>query len=394
MVGTGIAGTTAAATLRQLGYDGRLVLVGSEPQAPYRRTALSKEVLEGAADVDGVRLRAPGWYAEQQVELLTGTAVTQLVPGAVSLEGAALPCDAVVLATGGQPRELSSAPGAHLLRTAEDVLALRPQLLPGRRVLVVGAGFLGAEVAAAAATRGCAVTVLEAAPSPLHRVLPAALGGMYTDLHRAHGVDLRPGRGLAAVAADQVTDTRGTSYDTDLLVVAAGQLPDTRLARTAGAQVVDGIVVDGHGRTSLPGVWAAGDAAAFPDRVTGVPRRLEHWQAAMTQGAAVARDLLSTGDRWTELPWCWSTQFGVDLQVCGDPRRTDDVVLRGDPSDGAVTAVFARDGRLSGAVTVDRRADMRVLRRLVVEAPTTPLAVFADEGVDLAQLVGAPATAR
>lgn len=390
MVGTGVAGTTTATTLRQQGYDGRLVLVGDEPHLPYRRTALSKEVLQGGKQLDGVQLKPGTWWTEQQVEVLTGSTVTALSPGAVHVDGTALRTDAVVLATGGRARPLGQAPGAALLRTAEDAAALRPRLQPGARVLVVGAGFLGAEVAASAVGLGCEVTVLEAASAPLARVLPPVLGALYADLHRGRGVDLRLGVGLAATGPGTATDTAGATHPVDVLVVAVGQQPRTGLARAAGAAVRDGVLVDGCGRTSLPGVWAAGDAAAFPDRVTGLPRRLEHWHAAMTQGAAVARDLLGAPAPWTELPWAWSSQFGVDLQVCGDPRPGDDLVLRGSVASGAVTAVLARSGRLSGAVTVDRAADMRALRRLLVSAPETPLPALADESVDLAQLAAAP----
>ncbi len=386
MVGTGIAGTTTAASLRQQGYDGRLLLVGSEPHPPYRRTALSKEVLQGTKKLDSVWLKPASWYADHDVELLTGTTVTALSPGAVQVSGSDLRTDAVVLATGGLARRLTASPGAEVLRTADDAQTLLPRLLPGARIVVVGAGFLGAEVASSAVARGCSVTVLEAAQTPLGRVLPPSLGALYTALHRSRGVDLRLGTGLGSTRPGTVTDTSGTVHAMDVLVVAVGQAPQTRLAEQTGLLVRDGIVVDAHGRTSLPGVWAAGDVAAFPDRVTGAPRRLEHWQSAMSQGASVARNLLGADTPWTELPWCWSSQHGVDLQVCGNPGTDDDLVLRGRVEDGTVTAVFARDGRLTGAVTIDRTSDMRALRRLIVDAPGTPLALLADEGVDLAQV--------
>jgi NADPH-dependent 2,4-dienoyl-CoA reductase/sulfur reductase-like enzyme len=359
VVGTGVAGTTTAATLRAQGYDGRLVLVGSEPLPPYRRTALSKEVLAGTKAVDQVLLKPAAWYDDQRVELLTGTEVTALVPGGVELDGTALPAEAVVLATGGRARELPGVPGALTVRTAADVAALRARLDRGASIAVVGAGFLGLEVAGAALALGCEVTVVEAAPLPLARVLPAVVGEALARRYRAAGLDL------------QLGDT--ALPDADVVVAAVGQLPETALAEQAGARVRDGVVVDRCGRTSLPGVWAVGDCAAFPHRLTGEPQRAEHWQAAMSQGTAVGRALLGDDTGWTELPWAWSSHLGLDLQVCGEPRAADDWVVHGD-LDGPFSLVTSRAGRLTGAVTVDRTPDMRALRRLVAEEPGTPLA--------------------
>ncbi|HEV7824534.1 MAG TPA: FAD-dependent oxidoreductase [Mycobacteriales bacterium] len=393
VVGAGIAGTTAAATLRQQGYDGRLVLAGAEPVAPYRRPALSKEVLRGAKDVTEVAVKPAGWYDAQDIELLTGTTVSELdVPGrTVTVDGARLGWDAAVLATGGRPRLLPGTPaGVHTLRTAADVPALRAALRPGARVVVVGAGFLGAEVAATARTLDCAVTLLEAAPVPLGRLLPPVVAEVYARLHRDRGVDLRLGVGVARVEAHRVVGTDGTEWPADAVVVAVGMDAEVALAEQAGLAVDGGIVTDAHGRTSAPGVWAAGDVAAFPDPVTGLPRRTEHWQSAVSQGAVVARNLLGAGAPLDEVPWCWSDQYGVNLQVCGSPRSDDAVRIRGSLDAGSFTAVFARDGVLSGAIGVDRPGDIRVLRKLLATAPETPLDLVADEGTELAGLA-APA---
>jgi len=366
VVGTGVAGLTTAATLRQKGYDGRLVLVGDEPLPPYRRTALSKDVLAGK---DLPVLKPESWYADQQVELLTGTAVTALRPGAVELAGTTMPADAVVLATGGRARAVPGLGAALAVRTAADVAGLRPRLVPGARVAVVGAGFLGLELAGAALASGCEVTVVEAAPLPLARVLPPFVGEALVRRYAAAGVDLRLGT------------TR--LPDADVVVVAVGQLPSTELAETAGAKVADGIVVDRCGQTSLPGVWAAGDCAAFPHRATGLPARQEHWQAAMTQGQAVAAAVLGDDTGWTDLPWAWSSHLGVDLQLCGEPRRADDWAVEGDLQ-AAFALVTARDGRLTGAVTVDATPRMRALRALVA----------AGEATTPGQAIGASAMAR
>jgi NADPH-dependent 2,4-dienoyl-CoA reductase/sulfur reductase-like enzyme len=190
-------------------------------------------------------------------------------------------------------------------------------------------------------------------------VLPPVVGEALARRYRAAGLDLRLG-------------TTGLP-DADVVVTAVGQLPETGLVERAGAQVADGVVVDRCGRTSLPGVWAAGDAAAFPHRLTGAPQRAEHWQAAMSQGTAVGRALLGEGTGWAELPWAWSSHLGLDLQVCGEPCAADDWVVHGD-LDGAFSLVTSRAGRLTGAVTIDRTPDMRALRRLVAEEPQRPLA--------------------
>jgi 3-phenylpropionate/trans-cinnamate dioxygenase ferredoxin reductase subunit len=395
VVGTGVAGTTAAATLRAEGYDGRLVLVGAEPEAPYRRPALSKEVLRGDRTTAEIRIRPDAWYAQHEVELLTGTTVTDLdVAGrTVTADGAALGWDALVLATGGRARTLPGVDGVHVLRSAADAATLRSSLWPGAEVVVVGAGFLGAEVAATARGLGCEVTLLEAAPTPLGRLLPPAVADVYAELHRSRGVDLRTGVGIAGVEPGRVVATDGSEYRADAVVVAVGMDAEADLASRAGLPVEGGIVVDALGATPAPGVWAAGDAAAYPDPVTGLLRRREHWQSAVTQGTSVARNILGAAAPWTEVAWCWSDQYGVNLQVCGEPAPTDRMAVRGALDSGSFTAVFARDGVLSGAIAVDRPADIRAMRRLLASAPQTALEIVADEGTDLARLGVAPVAA-
>jgi NADPH-dependent 2,4-dienoyl-CoA reductase/sulfur reductase-like enzyme len=391
VVGTGVAGTTAAATLRAEGYDGRLVLVGAEPEAPYRRPALSKEVLRGDRTTADVRIKPESWYSDHDVELLTGTTVTDLDVAArtVTVDGARLGWDAVVLATGGRARMLPGVEGGHVLRTAADVAALQAVLRPGDDLVVVGAGFLGAEVAATMRSLGCGVTLLEAAPVPLGRMLPPEVAAFYTELHRGRGVDLRTGVTVRGTEPGQVTTSDGAVHRADAVVVAVGMEPEADLAARAGLSVHGGIVVDPLGATSAPGVWAAGDAAAFPDPMTGLPRRREHWQSAVTQGTVVGRNILGAASPWTDVPWCWSDQYGVNLQVCGDPRADDDMATRGLLSNGKFTVLFSRDGVLTGAVAVDQPADIRAVRRILASAPATPVEALLDESADLARVAAA-----
>jgi 3-phenylpropionate/trans-cinnamate dioxygenase ferredoxin reductase component len=397
VIGTGVAGVSCAAGLRAEGFDGQVVLVGDEPELPYRRPPLSKDVLRGEKTGDDVRLKPGAWYEAHDVELLTGTAAESVDPSARTAtlaDGGTLTWDALVLATGGRPRHLPAAEGVEgvlTLRGLADLPALQAALLPGRHVAVVGAGFVGAEVAASARALGCDVTVLEAAPVPLGRLLPPAVASVYADLHRRNGVDLRLGAGVASVHRAGHGVVVGTSdgqrVAADALLVAVGMVPNTGLAERAGLPVADGVLVDSTGATAAPGVWAAGDVACGPDGRTGLPRRQEHWSAAQSSGTAVARAVLGRPRAVPEVPWCWSDQYGVNLQVCGWPQPDDELLVRGDLDALDGTVVLARDGRLTGAITLGRPREARALRALLAKAPGTPLAALAD--ADLSALAAA-----
>ncbi|KKD06650.1 NAD(P)/FAD-dependent oxidoreductase [Streptomyces sp. WM6386] len=380
IVGAGLAGITAAATLRAEGFDGRVVVIGDEDRAPYPRPPLSKQVVGGELPVDRLLLRPAPWYAAKDIEHLGGVSVTALDTNArtVSLDGGtgSLSYDRLLLATGGRPRRLPGTqglPGVHTLRTAEDAAAIRNRLGPGRRLLVVGAGFLGAELAASARTAGTDVTVLEAAPLPLARSLPPLLGLRYARIHRDRGVDLLTGTGIDRLVGEagrlRAIGSDGRLYPVDgpadTVVVAIGIRPNTELAAAAGITVDDGIVVDEYCRTSAPGVFAAGDVANHPNPLLGCRIRLEHWQNAQHQGAAAARNMLGQEQPFAEVPWVWSDQYGLNLQVAGLPQPEDDVVLRGDPDSNSFVALLLRNGVLSAAIGMDRGEDIRIARRLI-----------------------------
>ncbi|WP_435216556.1 NAD(P)/FAD-dependent oxidoreductase [Streptomyces sp. bgisy034] len=380
IVGAGLAGITAAATLRAEGFGGRVVVIGDEDRAPYPRPPLSKQVVSGELPVERLLLRPAAWYASKDIEYRGGVTVTALDTSARTVsfgEGTgSLAYDRLLLATGGRPRRLPGTedlPGVHTLRTAEDAAAIRDRLGPGRRLLVVGAGFLGAELAANARTLGTDVTVLEAAPLPLTRSLPPLLGRLYARIHRDQGVDLRTGIGVNRLVAAgdglRAVGTDGRLYPikgpADTVVVAVGIQPNTELAAAAGIAVDDGIVVDEYCRTSAPAAFAAGDVANHPNPLLGHRVRLEHWQNAQHQGAAAARNMLGNEQPFTEVPWVWSDQYGLNLQIAGLPDPGDDVVLRGDPDSNSFTALLLRDGVLSGAIGMDRGDDIRIARRLI-----------------------------
>jgi len=284
-----------------------------------------------------------------------------------------LPFTKMLFATGGRPRTLPGAniDGVHLVRTLADAAALRKDLQPGSSLLVVGAGFIGAEIAASARALDCAVTVLEAQPSPLPRVLPPEIASVYSGLHRENGVEMHLGVGLRSLRRNKnsvtVTGTDGAEYTADAVVLGVGMEPDTALAEHAGLSVRDGIVVDPYCATSVAGVYAAGDVARFPDPFSGELCRVEHWQNAVNQGAAAARNMLGARTPFREVPWCWSDQYGVNLQVCGHPSATDEVRVEGDLEARRFHAVFTRDGRTSGAIGVNAAREIRALRTALAE---------------------------
>ncbi|SDD27861.1 NAD(P)/FAD-dependent oxidoreductase [Actinokineospora iranica] len=375
VVGNGIAGVTAALTLRADGFDGRVVVIGDEPVAPYRRTVLSKEFLHGTLTPARMRLRPlDGWWAER-IEMRTGCMAVGLDPVGHVLgldDGSEVGYDVVLLATGGRARTLPQAggvPGVRTLRTLADAERLRPALAPGARIVVVGAGLVGLEVAARARVLGCEVTVLESAAAPLPRVLPPALGEVYARLHRSRGVVLRTNVRIDRVerAGDAVvvSEADGRWWVGDVVLVATGMAPDTSLAELAGIEVGGGgIVVDARGRTSAPDVYAAGDVCDQPNPLLGGRHRVECWRHAQAHGAAVARSVLGDPAPFTAVPWYLSEQYGVSLLVGGRPAIDGDLTVHGAPDDLDFAAVLRRGGAVVGAVAVNRpaapspRADM------------------------------------
>ncbi|AJE81282.1 rubredoxin reductase [Streptomyces albus] len=375
VVGTGIAGATAALTLRAEGWRGPLVLIGQEPEPPYRRPPLSKEVLRGGQAPARTALRPVGSWAEQDIELRTGTTVTRLDPARRRLvlgDGGELRYARLLLATGGRPRVLPATAGirgVHQLRTLAEATALRDALAAGGSLLVVGAGLIGLEVAAVARQLGCEVTVAETAPEPLGRVLPARLARAVTARHRDRGVDLRTGvlldrfeeyeGGVAAYAGGELF------HQADRVVVAVGAAPATALAEEAGLAVDDGILVDAYGATSAPDVFAAGEVARRPHPLGEGTCRAEHWTPAQEHGAAVARAMLGKGEGYRAVPWYWTHQYEVNLQVAGYPGLADRIQLDGSVEELDFAALLWRGERLVGTVCAGRPRAFPPLRALI-----------------------------
>lgn len=379
IVGAGVAGGTAALTLRNEGYQGRITLIGAEPHAPYRRPPLSKEVLRGTVKSERIRLKPDAYWTEHGIELRTGTSVTALDTASATValaDGTTLGYRNLVLATGSSPRELREAvglPGVHYLRSLSSATALASALADRGAVTVIGGGLVGLEIAASARALGCPVSVLEAADRPMSRVLPAWLADPLSALHWNRGVEIHTEVTVSRIEHHArrgytVTASDGRSWNAATLVAAVGTVPETSLAEAAGLLVADGVVVDEYGRTSASGVFAAGDAANLPDTLHGGRHRGEHWNEAMEQGAAVAKTITGTLTPYPRLPWSWSDQHGVTIQVCGRPDLATEHEVHGDPGARDASVVFRRRDRVVGVVAMNRPAEFRALRQLALAA--------------------------
>lgn len=383
VVGASLAGLRAVEELRRLGYDGDLVLIGAEPHLPYDRPPLSKAVLAGEAGPDDVGLRRDP-YDDLDLDLRLGRRAVGLdaAERTVTLDdGERLTgTRGVLLATGATPRRvpgLEPGAGVHELRTIDDCLALRRDLDAGpSRVVVVGAGFIGAEVAATCRALGLDVTVLEALPVPMVRGLGPKIGGVLAELHRDHGVDLRTGVGVERVdrreRVERVHLADGSAVEADVVVVGIGVVPATGWLEASGLTVDNGVVCDAT-LLAAPGIVAAGDLCRWPNVRFDAEstRRLEHWTNAAEQGQAAAARLLATDAEavaFDPVPFVWSDQYDVKIQVVGDVRADDDLeIVDGSFDDRRFVAAVGREGRLVGAVAFSRPRALMQLRRLVVE---------------------------
>ena len=375
IVGASLAGLRSAETLRAEGFGGTITVVGDESRAPYDRPPLSKQVLRGEWDEDKVALAA-GSNEALDLRWERGVAATglDLEQRAVHLEdGRALRFDGLVIACGAAPRHIPGTEGiagVHALRTLDDALAVRDALDAGaRQVLVVGAGFIGAEVAASCRERGVDVTMVEPLAAPLARVLGPEMGGVVADLHRAHGVDLRLGTGVVAIGEGaegeplQVRLTDETTVAADVVVVGIGVIPNTEWLHESGLLIEDGVLCD-ETTLAAPGVVACGDVARWPNGLFGEVMRVEHWEHALDMGAHAARRLLAgdaPGEAFAPVPFFWSDQYDRKIQLAGRVRPTDDIeVVAGSIAEQKFCALYGRDGRVVGALTMDMPA--RVIR--------------------------------
>jgi NADPH-dependent 2,4-dienoyl-CoA reductase/sulfur reductase-like enzyme len=356
VVGASAAGLAVVETLRREGCDSPITLIGDEAHAPYDRPPLSKQILASQWEADRLPLRTPAELAPLDLDLRLGAAATGLdLPARVVrlAGGGEVPFDTLVVATGVRPRRLPGQ-GSHVLRSLDDALRLRSRLGPGKRLVVVGAGFLGAEAAAVAVSLGCAVTMLEPAPVPLAHAIGAEVGAVLSQAHREHGVDLRTGVTVAAVSEHGVSLADGSLIEADEVLVAIGSLPNTEWLDGSGLTVADGVVCDEFS-CAAPGVYAAGDVARWHNPLFDVSMRIEHRTNAAEQGMAVARNLMRPGARkpFAPVPYFWSDQYDMKIQAYGYLRGHDEVkIVDGDLGVRKFVAVYRRAGRLAGALAV------------------------------------------
>jgi 3-phenylpropionate/trans-cinnamate dioxygenase ferredoxin reductase subunit len=397
IAGASLTGAKAAETLRTDGFEGRLVLIGAEQERPYERPPLSKDYLRGEAARDTLYVHDEGFYAEHDIDLRLGRAVTgiDLAGSAVTLDdGERLRFDRLLLATGAEPRRLPIAgaelDGVHYLRSSADSDALRARLERGGAVVVIGAGWIGSEVAASARQRGLDVTVIEPATVPLERVLGAEVGAIYRDVHADHGVRMLLGTGVEAfeggAAVERVRTSDGRVLECDFVVVGIGVQPRDGLASEAGIATGDGILVDEHLRTSAPGVFAAGDVANAQHPFYGEPIRVEHWANALHQGPAAARCMLGHDEPFDRLPYFFSDQYDVGMEYSGFARSWDRVVFRGDPATREFIAFWLAGDRVVAGMNVNVWDVADPIRRIISERVQVDDRRLADPGIALEEI--------
>ncbi|MCW8196972.1 ferredoxin reductase [Verminephrobacter aporrectodeae subsp. tuberculatae] len=401
IVGSGVAGTEAAYALRTFGHAGPITLLGREPHLPYERPPLSKAYLRGSPAREGLWLRPASAYAEERILLRTGTEVLSIDRAARELRlrtGDTLAYEQLLLATGGEPRALAlpgaDLPGVLSLKTLDDAERLRPRLVSGAAVVLIGGGYVGMELAATACQAGCKVTVVEGQSRVLARTLPAAIGAHLQDQHRARGVRLVLDAQIAALEGDtRVRAVRladGERLPADTVLVGIGNHACDELAQRIGLATAAGIVVDAHGRTRDPAIFAAGDCAVAPQAGFAAPIRLESVQSARFQArraAAAMRAAAQPVSVADELPWFWSDQFDTKLQMAGLPRPGDAQILRGDPASGSFSVVFqnAADG-VTAVQCVNAASDFAAAKKLIAQRRCFDPAWLADAGLRLREI--------
>ena len=400
IVGAGLAGAMAAQTLREEGFDGRLILIGDEAERPYERPPLSKDYLRGESE-DKPYVHAAELYNEHEIELWTSTRAVGLETGLqeLLLEGdRRLGYDRLLLATGGRPRRLDvpgcELGGIHYLRTLADSEAIAERLERHERLLIVGSGWIGAEIAASARDKDCEVTMVEMSSLPLERVLGPEVGQIYLDIHREYGVEFLPettvDRFEGEGAVQRVVTRDGAEIETDFVVVGIGVAPRCGLAEAAGIRVDNGILVDERLETSVPGVFAAGDVANAENPFYGRRIRVEHWANARKQGEAAARAMLGQEVAYDEIPYFFSDQYHVGMEYSGYATSWDEVVFRGDVAGREFVAFWLEDNRVVAGMNVNVWDVNDAIRELIRSRQPVEREQLVDPNVRLEELIEAP----
>ena len=401
IAGASLAGAKAAQELREHGFDGRIVLIGSEPERPYERPPLTKDYLRGESEREKAFVHTAGYYEEHDIELMTGTTVTAIDPGGsrITLDpGGELSYDRLLLTTGSEPRRIP-APGAELegvyyMRSLDDCDVLRRRLNDSRRVAVVGAGWIGSEFAASARQLGLEVAVIDPLAVPNERIFGAEVGAFYRDVHVQHGVEMLLGQGLEAFEGDgsvaRVRTSAGRVVECDFAVVGIGITPRTGLAADAGLTVDNGIVTNERLETSAPGIFAAGDVANAWHPFYDQHVRVEHWANALNQGPAAARAMLGEDVAFDRIPYFFSDQYDVGMEYSGNATSWDEVVFRGDRDGGEFIAFWLSGGRVVGGMNVNVWDVNQHVQELIRSRRRVNVAALTDPDTPLDSLVAEP----
>lgn len=392
IVGAGHAAGQLVASLRQRGFAGSLVLIGDEPWLPYQRPPLSKKYLAGKLPAERLFLKPQAFYETAGVKLHLDRRVVSIDRDAGSIEtddGRSIAWDRLVLATGASPRRLAvpgtELPGVHYLRSIGDVDGIRGELAGTRRVAIVGGGYIGLEVAAVARQAGHAVTVVELEDRVMSRVVAPPVSEFFAAKHRAAGVDLQLSTGVTAFAGDdrlrRVVTASGDDIEADCAVIGIGIAPNDGLAAAAGLATDDGIVVDEYCRSSDPRIFAIGDCTRHPSRIYRRSLRLESVHNALEQAKTAAANLLGEEQRYDDVPWFWSDQYDVKLQIAGVADGYEETMLRGDPDAGGFACAYLRDGRLIAVDAVNRARDFVQAKALIANGGRIDRERLADAAV-------------
>ena len=397
MVGASLAGATGAATLREEGFDGEVVLIGAEPSFPYERPPLSKTFLRGESTIQEAMVRPQAFYADNRIETRFGTTVIAMDAAGKTLTvagGDPVSFDKLLIATGARNRRFPI-PGIDLegvpdLRTLDDAARIRAEMLPGHRVVLAGMGFIGSEVAASLRQRGLEVHVVASGKAPLDRVLGEDVGRVIEGIHRDHGVEMTFDDQVAGFEGNgrvrSVKTAGGLSLPCDFVVLGLGVEPVAGFLEGSGVDIDDGIVVDEHCRASAAGVFAAGDVANHYHPVFGRRIRVEHWNNARAQGRVAALNMMGRDTPYDEIHWFWSDQYEHTIQYAGHHREWDDLVIRGNLESRSFAAFYMLKGRVQAVVSVDRPADVQDAMGIIRAGGEADPAKLRDEAVDLTSL--------
>ena len=399
IVGAGHGAGQVVASLRQKKYDGRIHLIGEESWYPYQRPPLSKKFLAGELPAERLYFKPQSFYDEPNVDVSLNTRVTSIDPAARSVttnHGDTLPYDHLVLATGSRARRLDTPGvdlgGVHYLRGIDDVNAIRSALDDAANVTVIGAGYIGLEVAAVAASLGRKVTVVEMEDRVMSRVVSPELSNFYQDVHRGEGVELMLSTGVQGFQGDGRVDgvllDSGDVLPTDLVVIGIGILPNMELAADAGLKTGNGIIVDDHCRTSDPAIFAIGDCTWHPNAVLGADLRLESVHNALEQAKTAAANICGEDVTYAQVPWFWSDQYDLKLQIAGLSQGYDQVVFRGDPADRAFACLYLKDGVLISVDAINSPKDFVQAKPLIAAHAKIDTAMLADTNVQLKDMAG------